>query len=240
MPAERYYLPQQFQKHDNVNIDTQEFHHLVHVMRSRIGDQIEIVNGQGQLAAGQVQAIQKKHAVIQIEEVTTSPKPTKRLILAQALPRMNRLDFILEKGTELGVTEFWLFPGFYGERRSFSEHQIERLQAILIAAMKQCGRLFLPELTIKSSIKDWPKAPFRAFFGDTKEDAPYLEKEWQKDALSKDAIICIGPESGFAAEEIESLKKNNYMGVKLHCNILRTDTAALTGLSLLSHWMFTN
>ncbi len=234
MPAERFYSPNPLQQGEEVFLTDLEFHHLVNVMRIRENECIEIVNGNGQLATATVKRIEKKRALLHVDLIKTEIAPVHSLILAQAVPRTNRLEFILEKGTELGVTEIWLFPSARSEKRSFTEHQIERLNAILIAAMKQCGRLFLPKLLFMPMIKEWKEVPQRAYFGDTSPDAPLFLDLWDKKSAT--TFFCIGPESGFSEEEILLLRSKNLMGVKLHSNILRTDTAALTALSLVSHF----
>lgn len=237
MPAERYYFNQQFTANNILNLADQEYHHLVHVMRARPNDEIELVNGQGQLAQATIQTITKKNVQLSIESTQTSPPTTSHLILAQAIPRMNRLEFILEKGTELGMTDIWLFPTTHSDRKTFNEQQIERLQAITIAAMKQCGRLFLPKITMMPKLSAWEPLPSPAFFGDTSPSAPTLSSAWQNASSSKSAFICIGPESGFTQEETALLLQLGAQGVKLHSNILRTDTAAITALSIISHNM---
>jgi len=239
MPAERYYFPHVFQHGTYLSIKDQEFHHLVNVMRSRQGDSIELVNGKGQLATGIIDIIEKKSAVIKIEEIYVESPSPKKLILAQGIPRLNRLEFILEKGTELGMSEIWLFPAIHSEKKIFSENQLERLQSIIIAAMKQSGRLFLPDLKILPQLKQWPMLPKASFFGDLRSEAPILANVWPSYANCDETLFVIGPESGFDEREILQLEKLGALGVKLHPNILRTDTAAITALSLLSHWMLT-
>jgi 16S rRNA (uracil1498-N3)-methyltransferase len=238
MPAERYFFPQPFSLGIPLILQDQEFHHLTNVMRAREGEEIEVVNGLGQLAKGIIQSIEKKRAVVVINEVQNTPQPTNRLILAQAIPRLNRLEYILEKGTELGVTEFLLFPSTHSERKEFSENQTERLNTILIAATKQCGRLFLPALNLMPPLKKWSSIPLPAFFGDTRSQAKPLYQACSAKPALQAAVIFIGPESGFTSEEVRWFEQHGVEGIKLHSNILRTDTAAITALSLLSHWMF--
>jgi len=238
MPAERFYHPQPFLEGSSITLEEQEFHHLIHVMRARQGDDIELVNGQGQLAKACIDAIEKKRASLTLSQVETFPPSTTQLILAQAVPRLNRLEFILEKSTELGATEIWLFPGAHSERNNFSENQLERLNTILIAAMKQCGRFYLPKLVLMPPIKKWSQVPSSAFYGDTSPLAPSLAASWNLSGNKQSAFICIGPESGFNAEEESALKNLGVLGVKLHPNILRTDTAAITALAILSHSLF--
>src|SRR5207302_3900293 len=144
----------------------------VHVMRTRKGENVEVVNGKGTLAQASVAEIAKDKAVLHINSVHEQVKQPERIILAQALPKQNRLDFILEKGTELGVDEFWLFPGKLSVKKDFSENQMERLETQIIVAMKQCGRLFLPKLSFKPPLlKDWKEFPETAFFGDVEHQA---------------------------------------------------------------------
>lgn len=237
MPAERYFYDSALEQGLFVQFEDQEFHHLVHVMRTRVGESIEIVNGQGQLGIGTVTNIDKKRAIIEIVSVETSQAKGQKIILAQAIPRMNRLEFILEKGTELGMTEIWLFPTSRSEKKNFTENQIQRLQGIIIAAMKQCGRLFLPQMIFKPPLKELKEIPCRGYFGDVNPDAPWFDEQWKnQDNKSHDVIFFIGPESGFTEDEEEKrLKELGCVGVKLHENILRTDTAAMTALALVTH-----
>jgi 16S rRNA (uracil1498-N3)-methyltransferase len=259
MPAERYYLDNIFKAHGQLELKGSEFHHLAHVMRTRKGDSVELVNGKGSLAQAIVQDLAKDKAMLKIEHVYQEPDPPCRLILAQALPKPNRLDFILEKGTELGVNKFWLFPGHYSAKRECSPSQWERAQMVTIAAMKQCGRLHLPSLHLQPTIdqwKNWTNATI--FFGDLDPEAILFEAAWKnlytprsngslfegenliKECISHPSypiIFITGPEGGFSQQEVQCLKDMGAQGVKLHNNILRTDTASLMALSLLSHWL---
>ena len=102
MPSERYYIEKALKKGDLIPLQDQEFHHLVRVMRAKAGEEIEVINGQGCLATATVKSIEKRQALLSINECQHLAKPCFEVILAQAIPRINRLDFILEKGTELG------------------------------------------------------------------------------------------------------------------------------------------
>ncbi|HRD56378.1 MAG TPA: RsmE family RNA methyltransferase [Parachlamydiaceae bacterium] len=233
MPQERFFVEQPLKEKEIVALDGKEFHHLTNVMRMREKDAVEIINGFGELATATIQSIQKKQALLFIEKVISEKFPSFAVILAQGLPRLNRLDFILEKAVELGATEIWLFPGDLSERKDVSESQKERISAILIAAMKQCGRLHFPKLIFKPKLSLWEDLPYPAFFGDTEKNAPlFSPEEIRKD---KGILIFIGPESGFSKKEEEKLKSLKAKGVKLNPYILRTDTAAITALALIAH-----
>ncbi|WP_068468234.1 RsmE family RNA methyltransferase [Candidatus Protochlamydia phocaeensis] len=239
MPAERYFLEEELSLHARKILKDAEFHHLAHVMRTRKGEQVELVNGKGTLACASVQDILKDQAILIIEDIQTShpPRPQAQLILAQALPKPDRLAFILEKGTELGVDEFWLFPGHLSGKKEFFPHQMERARALTIAAMKQCGRLDLPALIMKPALDKWDSLGGRAFFGDLDPQAPLFSQAWKSAAPLPPFIFFTGPESGWSQEEIALLKEKGAQGVKLHTNILRTDTASIAALSLMQHWL---
>jgi 16S rRNA (uracil1498-N3)-methyltransferase len=232
MPAERYYLTGSLREGDQIQLEGQEFHHLAHVMRSEPGDDVEIVNGEGYLGNARVKSFVKKHGVIlTVNEVQFHAKPPYRLVIAQGVPRHNRLDTILEKGTELGMTDLWLIGTDRSERKELSEQQLERLRGVMIAAMKQCGRLYLPDIRYFSSLQD-PGLAFegQSYFGDLDPNAPTIQSVWQPQV--KEVCLFIGPESGFSPSEVDQMRSQGVNGVKLHDNILRTDTAAIAALAL--------
>jgi len=237
MPAERYFFPQLIENDQLIFLDGGEHHHLIHVMRTKLGEEIEVVNGMGQLAAAVVESIEKKTVSIRIKTIHTEMLNTQKIILAQGMPKFSKLEFIIEKGTELGMTEIWLFPASRSEKKDLSENQHERLNTLMIAAMKQCGRLFLPKIIIMPPIKQWNSVETQTvFFGDVNPQAkPFISllKELKPE---KDAVFCIGPESGFTDQEIEHLKVLGAHGVKLNQNILRTETAAIAAVALMNHY----
>lgn len=233
MPAERYYSPHSFAVDGIIVLAESEHHHLLHVMRTAVGEEVELVNGQGMLAKAELITSGKRESTLKIFAVEQSPPPASPLILAQAIPRLNRLDTIIEKGTELGMTELWLFPGEKGERRELQPNQKERASHVAIAAMKQCGALWLPVLQWMPTLKEWQKQKVPLFFGDLESDVSlwdYLTKHPTSDG----AIFVTGPEAGFSERERAHLIALGAHGVKLHKNILRTDTASIAALSMLS------
>jgi 16S rRNA (uracil1498-N3)-methyltransferase len=240
MPIDRYYSPLDLIAGAQLSLQDQEFHHLVHVTRNQCGDNIELVNGRGALANATIHAIKKKEAILTINDVVTKPPPQVEVVLAQAIPRMNRLDFILEKGTELGMTQLWLFPAKESERGSFTEHQLARMQTVTVAAMKQCGRFYLPSIQVMPPLAQWKAPEWPSYFGDVSSAAPAFSESFESMRAQKGVVFYIGPESGFTSDEEKILKRLNAQGVKLHPNILRTDTAALAALSLMSHCLMSN
>ena len=234
MPIDRFYLDSPLEQQARVTLSSQEHHHLARVTRSQVGDEVELINGNGTLALAKVLDIQKSKATLLVTSALNETPTKFPIIIAQAIPRLNRLETIVEKSTELGMDELHLFPGKLSEKKDLKENQLERLSKIAVSAAKQSGRLFVPSITIHPPIKNWKPKDLPLYFGDLSDQAPPMLKQWDKSPPEKGLIFVIGPESGLHDEEILRLKELNGIGVKLHQNILRTDTAPLAVLSIIS------
>lgn len=243
MPIERFYVNDPLEQGSTVFLKNEEFHHLAHVVRLKKGEVAELINGKGTLAKSRLEELGNKQAAFSILSLEKEEKPPYELILAQALPRQPRLEYILEKSVELGVTKLWLFPGMLSEKKEFSSSQIERINHIIISATKQCGRLYLPELTLSPPLLSWKNStpPKNSFFGDTAAlDSSSFLKQLSK-LEEKSLLMAIGPEKGFHIKETVHMRESLGMqGVFLHANILRTDTAAIFSLSLASAFLIEN
>jgi 16S rRNA (uracil1498-N3)-methyltransferase len=227
MPADRFFVAAPLE--NNLILEGEEFHHLAKVMRVRIGETIEIVNGQGEFAEAEVISLNKKNCELKILSHKKVPPPEQSLILALALTRPASLEWTLEKATELGATEIWLFPGERSEKKELSKSQIHRLETILINALKQCGRLYLPKIVLKPPLEQWQIPSGSLFFGDFSTTAPL------KGPFDKTVTFFIGPEKGFSpAETLLLREKLKAHPISLHENILRAETAAITILSQFS------
>jgi 16S rRNA (uracil1498-N3)-methyltransferase len=224
MPDDRFFVDEPLETGKNVRVEGIELHHLKDVMRIKIGEKVELVNGKNQLAQAELLSFHKAEATLLIQNVETRDKPKNEIILAQALPRLNRLDFIIEKGTELNATAFWLFPGAESERKELSPQQKNRLIQISISSMKQCGRLDLPPLLFKPALSQWDKPSGHLYFGDPESSISYTSQT--------PLIFFIGPEKGFSPSETALLQNWGAQGVRLHPNVLRIDTAAIAALAL--------
>ena len=220
---DRYYLDEPLKEDATYTLSGTEVHHLVNVIRKKLGEQIELVNGKGALATATIIALTKRKADVLITSKKERSPPSTSLIAAQGFTRTRPMEFIVEKGTELGMTELWLYPGELSERDKVT---LPRLQAIAISAMKQCGRLYLPLIKEVPPIVSWKKPKLPLFFGNTERNSPPLTP-------SKEGLIFVtGPEKGLSQNETEALLKLNAQGVTLNSNILRTETATLAALAI--------
>lgn len=225
MPDNRFFYPGPFEA--RVILEGEEQHHMAKVMRRKEGDMVELVNGRGTLARGRIESLTRNKAHLLVEEMTQAPSPTRQLILAQALPKTPRLDLIIEKGTELGATAFWLFPGERSEKKSLSDSQLQSLQKRAISVLKQSGRLYLPTIELKPPLAEWKKPSIRFFYGDPEGS--------KLKPIPESIIFLVGPEKGLSEKEQALLNERlRAEGVSLNPNILRTETAGLCALSILA------
>lgn len=232
MPIYRYYIDETLKEGSRLELEADENHHLYKVTRATIGEKVELVNGQGELATGKVVELDRERSAVRIEAVQRSKRPKPRLILAQAAPKSSKLDLIVEKGTELGIDTFWLFPGDRSEKREpISDHQMERLDRIAIAAMKQSGRLFLPEIEWLPRVSEWQQLPNLSLFGDLRPSTAPLLRLIPESPYIEEIAVVIGPEAGLSDEEIAHLEQLGARGASLNPNILRTETASIAAFS---------
>lgn len=230
MPHNRYFLPLPLNLNTEVIIEGTEFHHLSRVMRNKANDKVEIINGNGTLATGIIRSIEKKEAIIEIEESRQEPKPSFYISLILQIMRPSALEFAIEKATELGVSNIVIYPGAFSEKKQLSPTQITRLEGILVSACKQCGRLYLPSLSLQKNIKETIQQNLtNTFFGDPKAKFPPTTP----DKLSNSATMYIGCEQGFSKDEESLLRSSGVEGIRFHENILRAETAAITAISYL-------
>ena len=234
MPENRFFINKPLEIGSEYRLEEEESLHFSRSMRGKKGQKVEIINGKGSLAHATVVQTDKKGTLIHVDDIVHEKAQGPCIHLIQAIPKINRLDIILEKGTELGMSDIYLFPGDLSEKKQFSHLQKERMERILINATKQCGRLYVPTVHFKPSLDQWLRddLPAPAFFGDVREKAPLL-----KDALKEASTLSfvIGPEAGFSKREIEKLESLGAKGVSLHHNILKADTAPLAALAIVSH-----
>ncbi|MCH9632091.1 MAG: Ribosomal RNA small subunit methyltransferase E [Chlamydiae bacterium] len=229
MPAYRFFIDQTFEVSQQITLDGFEHKHLKQVMRVDEEDEIEITDGKGNLARAVVLMLDKNHTTVEIKEVNFFPKKH-NLILLQCMPKASKLDLILEKGTELGLSEIHICMGEKSVQKLPTE-KLERLRSITISALKQSGRIYLPKIKIIRPIAEWENAKPFAFFGDLSYEAPLLGKELPQNQEAQTFYFCNGPEAGFSKRELKKLRQKNFKGISLHTNILRTETAPLVFLS---------
>lgn len=227
MPQNRYYSPQNLQIGSDVILKDDELHYLRSVMRTRVGEEIELINGKGALAHGILKSLSDKEARVEVTHASEVQAPPYSLTLALAFLKPAHFEYAIEKATEVGVTGFLLFPGQLSEKKAISEQYLKRLQTICLSSTKQCGRLFLPQIFVKEKLVDCLTGQ-GLIFGDLES-----KQELSTLALTKSTTLIVGPESGFSQAERKLLLERGAKGILLHPNTLRAETAAVIGSALL-------
>lgn len=222
MPHDRFFIDGPLSA--VATLEGEEFHHLTRVMRKKEGERLELINGKHLLATGTISHLDKKSALITLKKVEEKQPLLPPLILIQAQPKLPNLELILQKGTELGVSHFYITQSALSETKEPTPTQLHRLHQILKSATKQCGRLDLPSLTW-----GFPQLNVPTFFGDLSPKAPPLSS-----VATLPAALLIGPEKGFTPEEINH-HKTYAQGVRLAPYTLRAETAALAAISQIVH-----
>ncbi len=191
----------------------EELHHLS-VMRLKDHESFELIDGEGHLA--QAHLVKGKPIITEVSQSA----PERRIIIAQAIPKATKLDWLTEKCAELGAAELWLYPGELSEKTQISDSLLKRLESIALAACKQSGRLFLMKIVVKPPLKQWTERPL--YYGD---------QQGSTQMPTGDFIFVVGPEKGLTAKEKALLQHP----LSLSPYTLRTETAALALLAIAQH-----
>lgn len=219
-----FYSPQIVGK--EYTLPEEESKHCIKVLRMKTGDEVFLTDGKGNLFRAIIASDHAKACKLQITEVTADYKKRNYHIhIAIAPTKSNdRFEWFLEKTAELGIDEITPLLTFHSERRSIKH---DRLEKVLISAIKQSGNTYLPEL---NSLQD-----FKTFIMNCSEDAKFIAHCASDDIphlslLCKDSqsmVILIGPEGDFSAEEILLAKQSGFKEISLGTTRLRTETAGI-------------
>ncbi len=228
-----FYAPPEKISRDSVEIVGEEFAHLVHVMRKKEGDVIRVVDGQGTAYSVTLTSIRKKTAAGKIDSRYSSHNESERAVTLAVgiLKNPSKFDFLVEKATELGVKKFVPLT----TQRTIPHHaKSDRWQKLALAAMKQCGRSYLPdveELQEFSSVLETVRAyDLSIVCHESAKEVSTMSDVLHKKPAS--ILILIGPEGGFAEEEFSSCVRAGCAAVSLGPRRLRTETAAITAAAL--------
>lgn len=214
------------------HLDVEQARHCVQVLRKQEGDSIAFVDGQGGFYEGIIQETGKKKCVIQIQKSTQNfqKQPFHLHIAIAPTKNNNRLEWFLEKATEIGIDEITPIICHHSERRKL---RTDRLKKVLVAAMKQSLKAYLPQLNEPLPFKQFIQSPRTTSLN-------YIAQGAENVALKdnyvpkNDVLLLIGPEGDFSKEELALAFANNFQGVKLGKSRLRTETAGIVACHTLN------
>lgn len=212
---------------DRVTLDGQEAHHLLHVMRAKVGERITLFDGSGAEFAAEIAKCGRSDVetrVLERREVDRELPFT--LVIGVSLPKGDRQKWLVEKLTELGVTELVPLTTERGVAQP-TDSALERLARSVIEAAKQCGRNRLMQITPPQTFNDWvtnarstPDSRRLIAHPDGKS-LPSLDL-----AIPLPTLLAIGPEGGFTDAEVAAALAHGWQSVHLGQRILRIETAA--------------
>jgi 16S rRNA (uracil1498-N3)-methyltransferase len=226
--AHRYFVPELPAAGPHV-LTGELAHHLGRVLRARPGDPFVLGDGRGRSAPAVVASVGRDRVACEVGPATAAPPPALRLVVAFAVPRLARAEWLLEHGTELGVAAFQ--PLATSRSRPQAERP-ERWQRIVTAAAGQCDRAWLPDVLPAAELEPWLQGALpRARWVGAGDAAARLGDG--DDALAEDGVLLVGPEGGFTARELAAIGAAGFAPRRFGPHVLRTETAALAGAALL-------
>lgn len=232
MAAPYFYEPLISSNHTSFELSEESSKHAVQVLRMEAGETIQLTNGQGGLFTATITLAHKKHCQVSVATATQIPMPEKQHAIAVSpLKNNSRIEWFLEKATELGIHR--IIP-LICQRTEKQVVKQERWQQILIAAMLQSQQAWLPTLDAPTKFADTIQASYTG----NKLIAHCLpnEKKPLNVFAAENSLILIGPEGDFTESEIELALSAGFQPVSLGSTRLRTETAALTAAVVLQQF----
>jgi len=220
-------------------LDARRSHHLVRVLRLTEGAPLECFDGAGARFAATLERADAKACVVRLgARSEASAESPLRITLAQCISAADRMDWTIEKAVELGVHVIQPLVSARGHARPDAERLLRRHEhwlRIVEAACMQCGRDRLPLLAPALALERWLADPDRAAAGTRIVLAPGGSTRLSRLHIDREAAVelLVGPESGFAAHELEAAAACGFAVVSAGPRVLRTETAGLAAIAAL-------
>ena len=234
----RFYCPETDVSSKNIAIsDKDELHHLRNVLRLKKNDAVYLFDGKGKEASGKLLTVTPKQADVQIHSVKQSKRKKPLIILACALPKRSKFEFIIEKATELGVDEIIPLKTRRTEihlRGNRLDKKYLRYQTVAVNASKQSSRSFIPTvhpITDFDSVLDHLIKTTDPIIPSLTGKRGNIFSVFEKIKSPKAISLLIGPEGDFTSEEYAQAKERGCLPVTLGETVLKVETAAICALS---------
>lgn len=218
----------------------EEIKHITKVIRLKEGQSVEIFDGGGKEYIAEIAALQKQQITLNILETVEIERELKtQIVVYQGIPKAQKMDLIIQKLTEIGVqrivpVKFERCVRLIDEKES---KQNERWSKIAFEACKQAKRTKIPSIDysmdIKELLEDIKKNDHTLLFYENEQQRTI--KDMLKNAAGSTLGIIIGPEGGITAKEKEQIEAAGAVSVQIGNRILRTETAAIYGASVVSY-----
>ena len=228
-----FFNPELTKESKQIIFDKTESRHIVKVLRKKEGDILHITNGNGFLFTSEIKLASDKKCLAAIIKTEEKVKPWNYYLHIAIAPTKNndRLEWFLEKATEIGIDEITPIICQNSERKIIKK---ERLEKIIQSAMKQSLKFTLPKLNYAIKLSHFinQNSNKNTYIAHCEEE----EKTILKDTIkpSENSVILIGPEGDFSSEEIKFALEKNYKPISLGKSRLRTETAGLVAIQTVS------
>ncbi|BCR03512.1 ribosomal RNA small subunit methyltransferase E [Desulfuromonas versatilis] len=232
----QFFVPTALLQEDEVPLEGEVHHHLATVLRLKPGEEVLLLDGQGMLCRCRIERLERRSGRALVLERWREGEKVFPIQLLQALPKGDKLELVLQKGTELGITRFTpveaersvaLVQGDRGEKR------LQRWERIVLEAARQSRRPLLPRLE--------PPLPLSEALAACRAELRLMLWEQESRPLAavlpptppRDAAILVGPEGGFSPAEAQTARAAGFLPVGLGPRILRSETAGFAVASIL-------
>ncbi len=241
----RIFLPQEQLRSDNISITGDKARYLSIVLRSKPGDTITVLDGNGFKYECAVTEVHKKEVSAKlIKKIPYSVESPLSITLAQGIAKGDKMDFIIQKSTELGVGK--ITPLITERSQVRHTAKIQRWRKIALSASRQSGRYKIPEIDEPVGLREFlsGQSPHMENAGDGGYCGIIFSEEHEKRNLKKvlsslkntgNITLLIGPEGGFSKEETADAVKTGFIPASLGPRILRTETAPVAAISIIQY-----
>ncbi len=237
----RFYCPPPLPSRGSFDLPPEAAHHAARVLRLREGDRVELFDGLGNECHGVITELGGRHMVVgEITIGSTDRESPLRVMLAQAMSSSEKMDWVIQKATELGAAEIQPLATERSVARLSAERAAKRLEhwrQVAISACEQCGRNLLPEIHAPLDIMVWlqrmkelPEESAATKLILLPQGAASLNS---LEKPNGSVVLLIGAEGGFAEAESDSALRCGFAPIRLGARVLRTETAAVAGLAAL-------
>lgn len=233
----RFILPDGFTLSDDalITVDGEPFHHMVHVLRMTTEDRLLLMDRGGLVADSLITGIDRTSVTLRIISPPRPTIPPLPVTLCQALPKGDKIDLVIQKGVEIGIGRFILFPSRRSIPRIPPEKRgakIDRLVRIGIEAARQSGGI-PPEILLVDGFHEMLErgvGELRLMAWEEEEGVRFRDMGGGDPPRS--VVLLVGPEGGFTPEEVREATAQGFIPLSLGPRILRTETAGIVLASL--------
>jgi len=237
MAAPRFYCPPPLPLNTNAELPPDAAHHASRVLRLRVGDAVQIFDGLGNALDATIHAINGKHVLLgNLQTVLDTNASNLRIHLAQAMSSSEKMDWVIQKATELGATSIQPVQTQRSVAKlaeSRAEKRTLHWQGVAIAACEQSGRNTLPATHAPVELDSWLEAQRASTHKKLillPEGARALHEQTE---VGQDIVLLIGPEGGFTSDEALRAQHAGFIPIRLGPRVLRTETAAIAAITAL-------